>query len=211
MPKSDKNIGMKFNMLCIASLARATPRGAYYNCLCDCGALHVARISHLKSGGVQSCGCYKKINKTTHGMSKKPIYTIWSSMIARCTNKKSSSYYAYGARGISVSKSWLRFENFYRDMGDRPAGLQLDRVDNSNGYSKSNCKWASRKEQCSNRRDNNIVIFHGEKMTVTEACRRGGLSLGRIYRQRARFKTFQEIINNELTIKEKQCHSISVM
>ncbi len=81
-----------------------------------------------------------------------PTYRVWAAMIQRCHNPKSSSYKWYGARGITVCEHWRAYENFYADMGDRPAGLSIERLNNDLGYSLSNCKWATIQEQASNQR-----------------------------------------------------------
>lgn len=81
-----------------------------------------------------------------------PTYRTWSHMVERCTCVTSDKYKDYGARGITVCERWLKFENFLTDMGERPADLTLDRVDNGKGYSPDNCAWATKSQQAKNRR-----------------------------------------------------------
>ena len=89
---------------------------------------------------------------TKHGMSRAKIYKLWTGMIQRCGNPKSSGYDIYGAVGITVCDHWKSFENFYKDMGEKPEECSLDRIDGKLGYSKENCRWATQAEQLKNRK-----------------------------------------------------------
>jgi hypothetical protein len=104
----------------------------------------------------------------THGMSYSRPYGIWRSMKERCLNKNSPAWRHYGGRGITVCDRWMEFENFYADMGDPPAGMELDRIDNDGPYTKENCRWATIKQQGRNRRTNRMITFRGETKCVTE-------------------------------------------
>lgn len=81
-----------------------------------------------------------------HGMHGTPTYKIWGGMLSRCYNRKVRIYKYYGGRGITVCERWKDFRNFYEDMGERPNGMQVDRIDNDKGYSPDNCRWATAKE-----------------------------------------------------------------
>ena len=118
----------------------------------------------------------KKHGNATHHMSKTPIYRIWRAMVNRCENPNYKEFQNYGGRGICVSKSWRKFENFYKDMGHRPTGKTLDRINNNLGYSKKNCKWSTLKEQTRNKRNN--IIYRGE--CSADACKRLGGASGLI-------------------------------
>lgn len=128
-----------------------------FACVCDCGNLTVVESRNF--GVTKSCGCLvvEKVRqmRTTHGMSSTRVHSIWKGMIARSKDTKGSRAKDYALRGISVEESWMKFENFYKDMGDPPEGMSLDRINNNKGYSKENCRWATLSQQQSNRRQKN--------------------------------------------------------
>ena len=116
-------------------------------------------------------------------MSNTSIYAIWSCMIGRTTNPKQQDWKYYGGRGITVCERWKRFENFYADIGDRPTGMTLDRRDNQLGYDKSNCRWATKHEQVNNRRNNVLVEYRGQVLTVAEAARCVGMGYDKLHQR----------------------------
>jgi hypothetical protein len=131
------------------NLLSARGRDIYWNCLCDCGNSTIIRSADLVRGKTRSCGCLKKeiqighkYNlKHGHHLSEKPstTYVSWMGMKQRCIDPKHISYPRYGGRGIAVCTRWMDFENFLNDMGERPAGLSLDRIDNEGNYESNNC------------------------------------------------------------------------
>lgn len=106
---------------------------------------------------------------------KGKLYWVWADMIGRCTNPKHKAFKNYGGRGISVCERWRYFKPFAEDMGERPDGALLDRKDNNGNYEPGNCKWSTRKEQNSNRRNCIYVDCDGERVTLKEYCRRNSL------------------------------------
>lgn len=146
-------------------------------CFCDCGTERHVDPAKLRTGQTVSCGCYAaqraSQNNRTHGMSRSSVYHIWSSMKARCDHPSTRNFADYGGRGISVCDRWRdSFEAFYEDMGPRPTPQHsIDRIDVNGNYEPGNCRWATRLEQGSNKRNNRLVEVRGQVMTLAEACR----------------------------------------
>jgi len=115
-------------------------------------------------------------NNLQHGQSYTGTYRSWRSMNNRCTNISDAHYPLWGGRGIKVCDRWKDFKNFYADMGDRPEGLTLNRINNDGDYEPSNCHWATQKEQQRNRRDNVWLTFNGETLNLTDWADRIGIS-----------------------------------
>lgn len=146
-----------------------------FKCSCSCGGLKIISFSSLRAGKNQSCGCVKSERtsrlKTTHNLSRTTEYKVWCGIKERCKNFNRQDYHRYGGRGITVCKRWEKFENFYRDMGKKPEGFSIDRINVNGNYEPSNCRWASLIDQANNRRDNSFFTYNGMKKTLSEWSR----------------------------------------
>ena len=149
-----------------------------YKVKCDCGDEVILNGSYLKQKERPCKSCSAKLNTKKgkdhfgykHGMAtrtkgKDRIYSIWIAMRQRCNDINDKQYNDYGGRGIKVCEEWNEFMNFYNDMGERPEGMQLDRIDNDGNYYKENCKWSNRIEQANNRRSTSTFFINGKKVT----------------------------------------------
>ena len=117
---------------------------------CFCGSEFKAQIANVKNRNTKSCGC---INGRKHNLTNHRLYQAWNGMIQRCNNHKSTSYKNYGKRGVTVCQEWHITENFIKDMyPSYKEGLELDRIDNSKGYCKDNCRWTTKEIQKRNTR-----------------------------------------------------------
>ena len=115
----------------------------------------------------------KSSTKYSLTKSGKPsaTYKTWMSMKDRCYREEHEAFANYGGRGIKVCKRWLKFENFLADMGERPQGMTLDRIDNDKGYSKSNCRWATQESQSNNKRTCIYLTYQGKTQTIAQWAR----------------------------------------
>lgn len=147
----------------LTALRRDFSKGpkAYWLCRCSCGGHKVVRGQHLRAGNVRSCGCLLKDVSTTHGMTGCPEYRSWAAMKSRCENNSLRQWGDYGGRGISYHQGWADFNAFFRDMGPRPEGTSLDRIDNDGNYEPENCRWATPKEQANNTRPYGEIKYRG--------------------------------------------------
>lgn len=155
--KTDVTVGEVFGRLTVVQDLGVLKNKRRVLASCSCGSgVKEFPYRNLKSGHTQSCGCIQKesaaLLKQKHGMSGTPEYSSWQSMKERCRNPLSPAYENYGGRGISYDPSWESFEAFYEDLGERPEGMSLDRIDVNGNYCKENCRWTTTTIQNFNRR-----------------------------------------------------------
>lgn len=156
-------IGFKFGEWTVISRSvESKNKDAYWKCICTCGNTSEVSGSSLRRGLSKQCKeCHinKNIKKTGLSRNKKSTYSIWSSMKDRCLNKNNKNYMRYGGRGITICESWLEsYENFHNDMGERPKGYSIERINGDGNYSPENCRWATMTEQNRNRCNNKLIL-----------------------------------------------------
>jgi hypothetical protein len=177
--------GHTYGRWTVLSFSHKNARGEiYWLCRCECGEERAVKANGLRSGKSASCGCLHKEKVSIHGMTGTPTFRSWETMKQRCTNPKSPDYEYYGGRGISVCDAWLNsFETFLSDMGERPNGATLDRVETDGDYEPGNCRWATYRQQVRNRRDTVTVSFRGKTQDLYQWEAETGIS-ARAIRQR---------------------------
>jgi hypothetical protein len=172
MGKKLELAGRQFGSWIVVGVAVDAPRRSWV-CQCACGETRVVATSHLTSGRSTQC---RTCSVSTHGASRKGehmgTYFVWRGMRNRCMSPSNKAFSRYGARGITVCSRWLEsFEAFLEDMGPKPRGRSLDRIDNNGPYSKENCRWATSSEQSENTSRTIWITFNGERRTLTAWAR----------------------------------------
>lgn len=149
--------GMTFGRLTV--LRPSEGRDRYWDCKCACGTTDLVQVRadrlRVDGKGTLSCGCKRIKHAQTVG-GKRGMYVSWQEMKRRCDDPRHPAYPNYGGRGVRYDPRWVSFPAFYKDMGDRPPGTSLDRLDVYEGYTKANCRWADRETQANNTRRNRM-------------------------------------------------------
>jgi hypothetical protein len=183
MQKELKNdlAGKRFGRIVVTGRAPNRNGRVAYHCHCDCGSDFITLGQHLAGGRTKSCGCLNrelaakrmKVQATTHGESKTPLYVMWKGMRKRCANPHYPRYDIYGGKGISVCDEWNDFPTFKRWAMSHgyEKGLSLDRINGNLGYCPSNCRWADAVTQNNNSSQNHLVTYQGETKTLAQWCR----------------------------------------
>src|ERR1700761_2051157 len=209
-------IGYRCGRLQVIARATNSKGGkARWLCRCDCGNTTETSSSNVKARDTASCGCAKieqlKARSKTHGKSESKEYYTWLNMRSRCNDSRSSQYYKYGQRGISVCDRWNKigggFENFLSDLGPSPSrNHSIERINNDGNYEPGNCRWATDLEQANNKRNTVYVVYHGERMPLMTAIRVSKTKLDRkviLNRIKRGWEIDDAIDRPSLTIKKK--------
>lgn len=182
-------------LVAIAKAPGRLPR-TYWLCRCDCGNYHIVMGKYLRYQSVKSCGCLNrkplagyaiKHGHARTGTAKiSPTYLSWIGMVQRCFNPNAANYRRYGAIGRTVCARLLKFENFLADLGERPPGKSIDRIENKGHYScgkceqciannwPMNCRWATPKEQA--RSFSRMITFRGKTQSLSDWSKETGIS-----------------------------------
>lgn len=205
--------GQRFGKLVVIKKVGKDKHGySRYMCLCDCGKETFVSSGQLLSKNTKSCGCLKgevttARNKLTtkHGMRDAKIYRVWIEARRRCYNPNRTAYKNYGARGIKICDEWMGengFQNFYEwsvangyNPNAKRGECTLDRIDVNGNYEPSNCRWISMKEQQNNRRNNHVVTYNGETLTVTQIAEKYKINRACLSYRLKSGKSLDEAIN----------------
>lgn len=195
--------GNRYGRLSVIEMAGCNKhKQRLWRCICDCGNDVEVIGFLLRQEQTRSCGCLNKESiaqvNYKHGKSKSKIWSIHRSMMDRCYLKTSHAYNRYGGRGITVCDRWHDFEKFYEDMGDKPNGMSLDRIDNNSGYSPENVKWASYKEQANNTRSNRILTYMGRSQNISQWADEFNLKMTTIWARLQRGWTVERALKEGL-------------
>ncbi len=176
-------ISAKFGRLSVLSRAANDRFGrTQWHCRCECGTERTVALFRMTSGHTKSCGCLRGEARATHRAKGTPTHNTWCAMKQRCNYQSSDEYVNYGGRGIRVCQRWSdSFDTFFADMGERPEGMTIDRIDTNGNYEPSNCRWATIAEQNRNRRSTILVDRDGATMCIKDWCDELGLDVDCVY------------------------------
>lgn len=172
--------GKTFNRLTVVKRSHVDKDNfIVWECICACGNTHFARAYPLKMGSIKSCGCLnnelRNIRRTTHGLSKLPIYKVWKSMKSRCYRLTDTRYSRYGGRGIKVCDEWLNSPIAFIEWAMKNGyveGLSIDRRDNNGNYTPVNCRFVS---IAVNNRNSSSTHLTKEDIKAIKSCHSGGM------------------------------------
>lgn len=159
--------GLAFGRLTVLEYSHTQKKRAFWLCCCSCGTRRVFEGAKLYSGNTSSCGCLKREGlRKTHGKSHSSEHHIYFAAKARCENFGNKAYKNYGGRGVQFQ--FTSFEEFYSELGDRPEGMSLDRIDNDGHYASGNVRWTTDSRQANNTRRNILITVKGQTKTLSD-------------------------------------------
>lgn len=163
---------------------------------CSCGKETTVLASHVRTGKTKSCGHLRTLGlNKRHGQKHTRLYSIWCNMRSRCNNPQNPAYKNYGGRGIDVHPTWDDFLVFARDVGSPPTPTAtLDRVNNELGYCPTNVRWAERRVQARNTRQNQWITIDGRTQCLHDWCEEVGIAPGSVYKRVKQGESFQSAI-----------------
>ena len=190
-PNPNWMIGERFGRWVVVAFHGRHRGTKYLHVVCDCGRQNVIQQKCLTRGESESCGCLAREiaakQQTKHGHARRDPhgrrwasseYKTWDAMLRRCRDVERPEWQDYGGRGITVCERWQTFINFYADMGPKPPGLSIERIDNNGNYEPNNCKWATSLEQMRNRRCSIYLEVGGIRLPLMEWSKRTGIRYG---------------------------------
>lgn len=198
--------GKRFGKLVVRAFVYSNPK-SHWLCQCDCGTEKIIRIDSIKRYG--GCGCLAVERSTKHGMSQTRFNSVWRKLKIRCSNPNDPSYMDYGGRGIMVE--WTSFAEFKKDMYELylqhcdiygVKNTTIDRIDNDGNYSAPNCRWATPREQASNRRSTRFRTYAGITLTTKQWAEKLGMNFHTLYTELDRGWEFEQIAEIMLSSSE---------
>lgn len=191
--------GKIFGRLTVIKQVGRYKGNALWECACRCGKVAVLSGSQLRNHHTMSCGCLRNEKTSarfkTHGRSKTQEYRVYRLMLERCSRPSSEGYQWYGARGITVCERWRKsFADFSEDMGIRPLGQSIERIDPNGNYEPSNCKWATPFEQGNNKRNTHRLTLDGKTQTISQWALETGINRWTIYCRMRKGWTAKQIL-----------------
>jgi hypothetical protein len=198
MPARIDLTNQRFGRLTVLEYAGLRKGKGFWLCACDCGTKKKVAAMLLRCRKTTSCGCYRaelmSLTKRKHGMSHSCEWNSYSSMISRCCNVRDPKYSYYGGRGIRICAEWRKsFTAFYRDMGPRPAGTSLDRIDVNGNYEPSNCRWARPIQQARNTTRTIYYTCNGETKCLAEWADTLGVPRPTAYKRHKKGLAFEQV------------------
>jgi len=178
MPALVDLTGERFGRLTVKAAACRRNGQTYWTCVCDCGELTTVKGANLRRGASKSCGCRRKETgglTRTHGESKSSEYASFATCKARCTNPNNEDYARYGGRGVEFR--FASFDQFYKELGRRPAGKSVDRIDSNKHYEPGNVRWATAREQSRNR---DYTVKPGKAAAIIATYEAGGVTMKQV-------------------------------